>query len=209
MRIEPRMVDNVNMPYHHGNLREALVLAGVELARKGGPESVTLREASRAAGVSHNAAYRHFADRDDLLRAVCEQCMTALAALMDTRLNQLGQGRGVRQAWDRLRAVGRAYIDFALAEPGMFRTAFGVPTTAEALEPSLERHPYGILSACLDNLVDVGALDPSDRPGAELAPWSAVHGLASLLVDGPLKGMSIAEREAAIDRVLGMGVKGL
>lgn len=209
MRIEPRMVDNVNMPYHHGNLREALVLAGVELARKGGPESVTLREVSRAAGVSHNAAYRHFSDRDDLLRAVCEQCMTALAELMDARLSALGRRRGVNQAWDRLRAVGRAYIDFALDEPGLFRTAFGVPTTAEALEPSMERHPYGILSACLDDLVDVGALDASDRPGAELAPWSAVHGLASLLVDGPLRGMSTEDRNAAIDRVLGMGLKGL
>ena len=203
------MVDNVNMAYHHGNLREALVAAGVELARKGGPEAVTLREATRAAGVSHNAAYRHFADRDDLLRAVCQRCMTALAELMENRLARLGRRRGVNHAWERLHEVGRAYVDFALTEPGQFRTAFGVPTTAEPLEPGEGKDPHGILSACLDDLVAAGALDPRRRPGAEFAPWSAVHGIATLLVDGPLRGMPKEEREAAIARVLEMGARGL
>ena len=197
------------MPYHHGNLRDALVSAGFELARQGGPEAVTLREVTRAAGVSHNAAYRHFADRDDLLRAVCQRCMTALADLMESRLEELGGRRGSKQARDRLSTVGRAYIDFALAEPGLFRTAFGVPTDAEPLGPGEERHPYGILSACLDDLVAAGKLDPARRPGAEFAPWSAVHGIATLLADGPLRDMTADEREAAIDRVLQMGINGL
>jgi AcrR family transcriptional regulator len=73
-------------PYHHGRLREALVDAGVTLAREQGPEAVILRAAARAAGASHNAAYRHFADRDELLRAVCERCMSRLATLMEQRV---------------------------------------------------------------------------------------------------------------------------
>ncbi|MEV7028092.1 helix-turn-helix domain-containing protein, partial [Kitasatospora sp. NPDC093558] len=68
--------------YHHGGLREALIEAGVALARTGGPDAVVLRAASRAAGVSHNAAYRHFADHEDLIAAVGERCMHQLGRLM-------------------------------------------------------------------------------------------------------------------------------
>ena len=64
------MATRRSRPYHHGNLRETLVAAGVELARTGGPDAVVLRAVSRQAGVSHNAAYRHFADHDELLAAV-------------------------------------------------------------------------------------------------------------------------------------------
>ncbi len=79
-------VYNVNMPYHHGNLREALIEAGLATARAEGPEAVVLRAATRAAGVSPNAAYRHFADRDELLGAVARRCMEKLAELIESRL---------------------------------------------------------------------------------------------------------------------------
>ncbi|MEU6273766.1 TetR/AcrR family transcriptional regulator [Streptomyces populi] len=72
--------------YHHGNLREALVEAGPALARTGGPGSVLLRAVSREAGVSHNAAYRHFSDHEALVAAVAERCMTELGTLMVQRL---------------------------------------------------------------------------------------------------------------------------
>src|SRR5690242_2928199 len=81
-----RVVDTVNMrtdrPYHHGRLRESLVDAGYELARVSGPEAVVLRAVTRAAGVSHNAAYRHFEDHQQLLNAVADRCMGELADLM-------------------------------------------------------------------------------------------------------------------------------
>src|ERR1700753_2164093 len=87
------LVDTVNMSsdegararYHHGNLRTALVDTGVELARTGGASAVVLRAVSRQAGVSHNAAYRHFADQEDLLAAVAAQCLTRLGELMVDR----------------------------------------------------------------------------------------------------------------------------
>src|SRR5436309_11060601 len=72
--------------YHHGNLRAALVDAGVQLARTGGPNAVLLRAASREAGVSHNAAYRHFANQEALLAAVAKRCMQQLSLLMTQRL---------------------------------------------------------------------------------------------------------------------------
>jgi AcrR family transcriptional regulator len=109
--------------YHHGHLREALVEAGVKLARTGGPNAVLLRAMSRQAGVSHNAAYRHFANQEDLLAAVAERCMTQLGLLMTERSNQVTARGPVRRAQARLEAIGRAYIDFAGTERGSFRTA--------------------------------------------------------------------------------------
>ena len=76
--VRQRPTDARDARYHHGNLREALVDAGVELARAGGPNAVLLRAASRQAGVSHNAVYRHFANQEDLVAAVAQRCMTQL-----------------------------------------------------------------------------------------------------------------------------------
>src|SRR6516164_4473804 len=104
--------------YHHGALHSALVEASIALAREGGPDRVILREAARAAGVSHSAAYRHFADREALLVEVSRHARSKLAAEMRRRV---ARAKDPRQ---RLRAVGTAYVEFALTEPGLFRTAF-------------------------------------------------------------------------------------
>src|SRR5437660_10582412 len=104
--------------YHHGYLREALVEAGVELARTGGPNAVLLRAVSRQAGVSHNAAYRHFANHEDLLAAVAERCMSQLGLLMIERSDRVTTGDPVERARQRLKATGRAYSDFARTDPG-------------------------------------------------------------------------------------------
>jgi AcrR family transcriptional regulator len=202
------------MTYHHGHLGEALIDAALELARSEGPEAVVLRAASRAAGVSHGAAYRHFADRAELLRAVCGRCMSRLAALMETRLGEVPPTDDrPAAARERLLATGRAYIEFALSEPGWFRTAFAVPRGL-SFEPGGPTgrsglNPYQLLEANLDALVDAGGLAADRRPGAEYAAWSAVHGLSTLLIDGPLRDLPEAERQAAIDKVLDVVARGL
>jgi AcrR family transcriptional regulator len=209
------IVDTVNIPYHHGRLGEALVEAAIELARPRGPDDVVLRAASRIAGVSHNAAYRHFADRDSLLRAVCEQCMTRLALLIETRVDELpADADPALAAWARLYATGRAYVEFALSEPGWFRTAFAVPRGVSLFDPgegvgSGGLGPYQLLGEALDGLVESGAVGPDRRPGAEYAAWSAVHGLSTLLLDGPLRDLSEAERAQALDKVLAVVAGGL
>jgi AcrR family transcriptional regulator len=226
----PHAVDTVNMVpgsdsgseargYHHGNLREALVDAGVELARTGGPGAVQLRAASRQAGVSHNAAYRHFANQEDLLAAVAERCMTRLGLLMIERTNGVTARGNIRRARARLQAIGRAYIDFARSEPGWFRTAFTSarphPTEqsahelAGAADAEQTTSPYRLLSARLDELVDVGALTPEGRRGAEYAAWSAVHGLSCLLLDGPQRDLPDPQVEYAITTVLATVDRGL
>jgi AcrR family transcriptional regulator len=202
-------------PYHHGRLRQALVEASVELAREQGPEAVILRAASRTAGVSHNAAYRHFADRDELLRVVCAWCMRRLALLMEARLAAVPAGPDpAGHAWARLEALGRSYVEFATTEPGWFRTAFAVPRTMHALAPGEGAGdsglgPHGLLGQCLDELVEAGAVPAERRPGAEYAAWSAVHGLSTLINDGPLRELPPAERERALGVVLSAVSRGL
>jgi len=190
--------------YHHGNLRDALIEAGVELARSGGPNAVLLRAVSRQAGVSHNAAYRHFADQEDLLAAVAQRCMTQLSLLMLERMDQIRTRSAARRARSRLEAIGRAYIDFALTEPGWFRTAF---TSARAQSetggtPEAAPSPYDVLGAALDDLVLAGGLTPRRRAGAQYTAWSAVHGLSSLLLDGPLRELTGPDVARAVDAVL-------
>lgn len=201
-------------PYHHGALRSALVEASIDLARQGGPDRVILREAARAAGVSHSAAYRHFADREALLAEVSRYARNELATEMRRRVNRAKDPRR------RLRAVGTAYVDFALTEPGLFRTAFtSHPATSGSHDhdrpagPEARSHagspdPYEILGQVLDEAEAAGLLDPRRRPGAEIAAWSAVHGLACLLVDGPLP-TTAAGIKFSLGQVLGLIEHGL
>ncbi len=137
-------VYNVNIPYHHGRLRETLVEAALATARAEGPDAVVLRGATRAAGVTPSAAYRHFSDRDELLAAVSERCMDHLADLIEVRLAEIPPDLGpVAAAWAALRGAGHAYVEFALTEPGWFRTAFDrpVPEGPGGLEPTAGAAP--------------------------------------------------------------------
>lgn len=185
--------------YHHGALRAALVEAGIVLAREGGPDRVVLREVARAAGVSHSAAYRHFADREALLAEVSRHARAELAAEMRERVARADDPRM------RLYAVGTAYIDFALTRTGLFRTAFGAHATAP---PEPADDPHRVLSQVLNEAAAAGLMDPELRPGAEIAAWAAVHGLADLLLDGSLSATG-SELDFAVSQVLGLVNRGL
>ncbi|HEX5116255.1 MAG TPA: WHG domain-containing protein [Pseudonocardiaceae bacterium] len=178
-----------------GAVREGLVAAGLELARTGGPDAVVLREATRMVGVVPNAAYRHFADRDELLAAVCAAAMRELAARMATGAGRVrGKHGDPAAAGRRLRAIGTAYVTFAREEPGLFATAFAVPQQHAYDAPDGERTPLGHLRAALDELVDAGVLRQERREGMEYPIWSSVHGLASLVGQGPLRDVPDATR---------------
>src|SRR6201988_3609252 len=111
-----------------GAVRDGLVAAGLELARAGGPDAVGLREATRMVGVVPNAAYRHFADRDELLAAVCTAAMRELASRMAAGVARVrGKHGDPPPARRRRGAIGRAYLDFACEEPGLFATASALP----------------------------------------------------------------------------------
>jgi AcrR family transcriptional regulator len=201
--------------YRHGDLRRALVEAGTEMAREGGPGAVVLREATRRAGVAPSAAYRHFEDRRALLDAVCSAAQASLAVTIEAELAGLSlHGEPGGLARTRLRAVGTGYLRFAQEEPGLFRTAFSASenlqsaaSPARAGEGGLT--PFQLLEAALDGLVEAGVLPRKRRPGAEFLAWSAVHGLAMLLIDGPLRGLEGTAAHDVGQRVIDMVERGL
>ena len=210
-------VNNVNIvsmtavhraPYHHGDLRNALVAQATDLARTGGPDAVVLREAARRVGVSPSAAYRHFPSLEALMAAVSSRAREALGRAMLERLDRLPPDDDLRRAaLARFRATGEAYIDFAFAEPGLFHVAFVPcdPSLFVADDPS----PYAILSSAIDAAADAGAIAPERRAHAEQVAWSAVHGVAVLIGDGLMWLPDPAERDEVIDRVLDGVVYGL
>lgn len=195
--------------YHHGDLHQALLAAGVELAREGGPDAVVLREATRRVGVSPNAAYRHFADRDALLNSVSSEAQAALARVIEEEFDLAPATDGPESARARLRAIGTAYVRFARGNPGLFETAFGVPVDLnrsgdpQAAGPS-GRTPFELLTMAIDEYVAAGIMPAGRRPGAEFLAWSAVHGLAMLLIDGPLRSMPDAQKDAMTQQVVDM-----
>jgi AcrR family transcriptional regulator len=144
-------------------------------------------------GVVPNAAYRHFADRDALLAAVRDTALRQLAQRMADGMNQVrARADTPTGAQLRLRAVGKAYLDFARTEPGLFDTAYTAtehPTGGADDEP----WPFDHLKAALDDLVRAGLLDRARRPDIEYPTWATVHGLAVLL-RGPLRSLSDREK---------------
>jgi AcrR family transcriptional regulator len=201
--------------YRHGDLRAALLAAGLELASEGGPDAVVLREATRRVGVSPNAAYRHFADRGALLSAVSDAAQGRVADRMEEALGGVDPALpGEAAARRRLRAVGTAYLGFAQEQPGLFRAAFSVPgDLRHALDAGKAgrggRTPFQILGAVLDDLAAAGALREEHRPGAEFLAWSSVHGLATLVLDGPLRGLPQELVERTRERLLDLVDRGL
>jgi AcrR family transcriptional regulator len=201
--------------YRHGDLRQALLDAGLEMAREGGPDAVVLREATRRAGVSPNAAYRHFADRTELVEAVSDAAQSLVAGAIEAEWDAVPATlHAAESAHAHLRAVGRGYLGFARDEPGLFRAAFTVPRDLEtALAPEKAgpggRTSFQLLGTALDELLAVGALPAERRPGAEFSAWSAVHGLAMLVLEGPLRNLDPEVARGAGARLIDMVDRGL
>lgn len=201
--------------YRHGDLRQALLDAGLDMAREGGPDAVVLREATRRAGVSPNAAYRHFADRTELVEAVSDAAQSLVAGAIEAEWDAVPATLAPADAAHaHLAAVGRGYLGFARDHPGLFRAAFTVPGDLEtALDPAKAgpggRTSFELLSVALDELVAVGALPVERRPGAEFSAWSAVHGLAMLVLEGPLRNLDRDIARAAGARLIEMVDRGL
>lgn len=195
--------------YHHGDLRNALISEGVELAREGGAGAIVLREAARRTGVTPNATYGHFKSLPDLVAAVAERAMSTLARSMEdelqTRTRRRDPGADAAAAFA---AVGRGYVLFALREPGLFRTAFEsnvLPIGEHQGVGESGLTPLGLLERSLDGMVAAGRLSRAHRRRAVPVAWSAVHGL-SLLLLGPYRDVPQAERDALIRETLAMVV---
>jgi AcrR family transcriptional regulator len=184
--------------YHHRNLRNALVSAGLDLLEREGTD-FTLRELARRVGVSHAAPYAHFSDKaalfGDLAHAGFERLGGELSASTAT----------ASDARSRLLNAGRAYVHFAFAHPALFRLMFGIERAAAAPAPTSSaaaQAAFEILSRILRELPYGGTTrNPERVRGDAIAAWAQVHGLSLLAIDGHL-GSSKRERSALIDGAL-------
>ena len=198
-------------PYHHGNLAPALVAAALALLDETQDWAFSLREVARRAGVSHNAPYKHFVEKRDLLAAVAARGFEALAERM------LSAVTGVAGARAQLLACGRAFVAHGIANPALYRLMFSATlTTPEAGRPAIEKVAAAKARAIFDTtLADAarsGAFpssmsSPRESAAASLATWSLLHGLTMLAIDdfvGPPDDV-----EALVDPILGALLDGM
>ena len=168
-------------PYHHGNLREALVAAGLAALEARPHEELRVRELARTVGVSANAAYRHFADRDALLAAIAAEGFRRFGAAA-----QEGVGRDAGPL-DAMRAEGRTYVEFARENPALFRLMFGAMsrTTTDELAAAAEA-TFDVLRAGVAAMLGIEDLDDRRVMVGAVYAWSVVHGRSHLVLDGQL-----------------------
>lgn len=200
--------------YFHGDLRRALIDAGIEAARAAGPESLSLRELARVVEVAPSAVYRHFESREQLVSALVLRTLGMVADAMEQEIRSVPSTEGREWADLALAAVGTGYMRFAWREPGLFQLAFRAHRDLDSAHDAdargeCGRTPYEQLELALDALQESGELGAEDRPGAEALAWSAVHGFAMLTVDGPLRSLDAATRERLASRVVEMVRLGL
>lgn len=183
--------------YHHADLRAALLAAARRMLERDGPAALSLREVARRAGVSHNAPYRHFADRAALLAALAAEGFDALAARMREAVAAAAPAR-------RLGASGAAYVRFALDEPNLFRLMFGGLVRGR-------EHPELAAAATRAYALLQGETSAAPESGTRaVAAWALVHGLAHLLLDGQIPPVrdDRAAADRLIERILGERARG-
>jgi AcrR family transcriptional regulator len=179
-------LENPKDPYHHGNLARALVDVGLAMIEADGATALSLRELAKRTKVSAAAVYRHFADKESLLAAIAAEGFAALNEAFAKAMAELPPGDPL----PRLRALGQAYIAFALAHPGLYRLMFGANRPASPGPPPLEQESHRAydtlnetVAACCGASADSAAVT-----AATVAAWSLVHGFSMLHLEGLLSG---------------------
>lgn len=181
------MTDNANSVniapgkagYHHGNLREALVAAGLAQLESRGVDGLSLREIARTVGVSATAVYRHFPDKAALMAALA---MAGIIELGDRQARATAAVGGGRAGFI---ASGLAYIRFAVERPALFRLAFSLPPRISQLDAPPDQTAPAMQALRRDvlELFPRAATDPAHARRAALHAWAVVHGLAQLILD--------------------------
>lgn len=177
--------------YHHGDLKRALTEAALALVAEKGPKGFTLSEAARRAGVSLAAPYRHFADKADLLASVAEQGFLELHQALGVTAD------GISDPRERLIAMGRGYVGWAVAHPDYYQVMFGAETKTKSDYPGLlaaGAQAFGNLLDAVSRCLAAGVMRGDDPLQAAGPLWAMVHGIASLAIDGDLDHVGVDER---------------
>lgn len=194
-------MDNVGNPtrnYHHGNLRAALIEAGLMALETGDEAGFSLRAVAREVGVSANAAYRHFASKDDLLGALAAEGFRRFAA------QQAAAAQEAPTIRDMQTATAKAYVSFAQAHPALFRLMF-----SRFLYASSSEDLKTAAASAFQLLLQASAQQAGVTPDSEqammtaVANWSMVHGLSHLMLDGQLAAFGFS-MDKMIEGIIGL-----
>jgi AcrR family transcriptional regulator len=190
-----------NRPYHHGNLRRALLDEALATIRTDGVDAVTLREIGARVGVSRTALYRHFTDKRALLAAVATEGFHTLRQQLVAAWDEGGRTRAA------FNAMGVAYVHFAVANPAHYRVMFGGFIDRKAPEPDLDAEASGAFQALVDALAALqgdAAVRGDDTVTLARFVWAVVHGVAMLAIDGQL-----CEHPEDVEQLLGYAIERL
>lgn len=210
-RPSPRSRSAVR-PYHHGDLRQALVDAAIHILREEGPDGLTLRAVARAAGVSQAAPYRHFKDRRALVAAVAEDGFRRLGSAMagpsssKKRTSPSNPGAALRQ-------LAVQYVRFAHGHPAEYRVMFGEELAPGSENPELRassRAVFDLLSGGIAALQERGVIRKGDPDTIAIGAWAMMHGLVMLSLDRhtTVAGRSLDDLVTAVTDLLMNGMKG-
>ncbi|MDM7932211.1 TetR/AcrR family transcriptional regulator [Tabrizicola sp.] len=174
---EPRVTPK--SAYHHGDLRAQLIAAVRDLVETHGPDGFSVAEAARRAGVSSAAPYKHFKDRHEILRGVVSEAMDRLHAAMRS-----GAAAHATGSLEAVAAVGQAYVNFARAEPGVFRLVFGLTEGHENAPDLLKKgeNCFGVVVEAAAACLELAPQHPDVQRRAYIL-WSFVHGHSFLTID--------------------------
>ncbi|MEO1551252.1 MAG: TetR/AcrR family transcriptional regulator [Pseudomonadota bacterium] len=201
------MPDQSRKSYHHGNLRQALVEATLELVVEKGPEGFTLTEAARRAGVSPAAPYRHFKGKEDMIAEAARQGFEIFADLMEEAYK-----RGQPSAMAAFEATGRAYLAFAQKFPGHYITMFesGVSIAGSSELKAASDRAFAVLTTAAHDLS--AHLPPEKRPPASMVSqhiWALSHGVVELFARGEPGRRSSFPPEDLLETGVGIYLRGL
>jgi AcrR family transcriptional regulator len=194
--------------YQHGDLREALIQAGLKLLTEEGLGGLSLRAAAQLAGVSHAAPYRHFADKQELVAAIAERGFRLFIASMREELAASGETDPI----GKLRALGVGYVRFATGHPDYLRVIFGgvISVSSPSALHAAGEEAYRTLRDVVAGGLDGGQLRGGDPDLVSLSCWSMVHGLSALISSGAVPAPPSAVAQAELTRslvgLLGQGI---
>ncbi len=165
--------------YHHGDLRQTLIAACYDIINERGADAFSLADACRLANVSTAAPYRHFKDRDEILAEVTAKGFEAMTARAVAAVEAQGEG-----TLEGMIAMGQAYVDFALAEGGVFRLMFGGAPALQDSEPVIElgNNCFGYLIQQITTYCMANGME-QDAGAVAVKMWTFVHGASALLMD--------------------------
>ena len=197
-------------PYHHGDLRRVLVEAALKLAKEGGPQAVSVREAARRAGVSAGAPFRHFADRDALMMAVAEEAQRRFRSEIEAALAETSSADPLK----RFRAFGLAYLRWAMRNPAHFEIISSGRTFDHDAAATLSRDNAELIAMTEQMLADAfekGQLRSGELKQIQIAGRALVYGFARMNIDGhfPRWGVTTAEVERMAESVLDVFISGI